>query len=50
MTDIEKIALLKQMISNFYGGIADGEGAYSAILCAISTVVEFTEKAEGENE
>lgn len=43
MTDNEKIVLLKQMITNFYDGIAGGEGAYSAILCAISTVVEFEE-------
>ena len=46
MTSNEKIALIKKMITNFFEGCPDGEGAYSAILGAIYNVVEFGEGGE----
>ena len=41
MTANEKVALIKRMITGFYEGVPDGEGAYSAILGAIYDVVQF---------
>lgn len=46
MTANEKVELIKRMITGFYEGVPDGEGAYSAILGAIYDVVEFGEGGE----
>lgn len=48
MTSNEKIELIKQMITDFYDGSHEGEDAYSAILGAVFTVVEFGEGGEEE--
>jgi hypothetical protein len=41
MTSNEKVALIKEMIGDFYEGGHEGEDAYSAILGAVFTVVDF---------
>lgn len=46
MTSNEKIELIKRMITYFYDGSHEGEDAYSTILDAVFTVVEFGEGGE----
>ena len=41
MTANEKITLINEMIGDFYEGGREGEDAYSAILGAVFTVVNF---------
>jgi hypothetical protein len=41
MTANEKITLIKRMLEDFYDGGHEGEDAYSAILGAVFTVVDF---------
>jgi hypothetical protein len=48
MTANEKIALIKEMIGDFYEGRHEGEDAYSAMLGAVFTVVVFGEEERSE--